>query len=160
MVFWDIPGGGEKAHPSVSYWNDQCLDLFDCLVLVIDNRFPEVAKYVGDLAIKNNRPFVVVHTKSQFYIDNTVANRRVSRKEAEADLRSNVRAAVRENLGPAGATARLMLIDSHALRTGSAELDEMEMIEFMVGCTAARSPTPTTAEELIARFRAANETAR
>jgi hypothetical protein len=155
MVFWDIPGGGEYDHPAATYWEDQCLDLFDCLIVVINTRFSEVAKYVCDKALEQHRPFIIVHSKSLFSITNSMEELEITREAAEAGLREEVRGAVEENLGDAGEQVRVLLIDSHALRRGKPELDEVEMMEFMVGCTAARSPEGVTAEEAIERFREA-----
>ena len=155
LVLWDVPGGGEKFHPSESYWTDQCLDLFDCLVIVVHNRVTEVATFVAEHAVANNRRFVFVHTKSEFAVTNTMGDDGVSREAAVRVVRANVRKEMRDKMGATGAAARLLLVDSHLLRAGTTAFGESELCEFLVGCTAERSPVAVTPEEIIARFRAA-----
>jgi len=155
LVLWDVPGGGEAFHPTESYWTDQCLDLFDCLVIVVDNRVTEVPTFVAQHAAAAGRRFVFVHTKSEFAVTNTMEDDELSREEAVGKVRANVRAEMRKQLGATGAAARLLLVDSHLLRRGTTAFDELELCEFLLGCTAERAPVAVTPEEIIARFRAA-----
>lgn len=45
IVFWDVPGGGCDDFPSATYFEDQCLDLFDGLLLLYNGRFTEVRSW-------------------------------------------------------------------------------------------------------------------
>lgn len=158
LMLWDIPDNGDAYyHPTESYWTDQCLDLFDCLVIVVCHCIPEEACFVAQRAAAAGRRFVFVHTKSEYAVTNTMGDDGLSREEAVGQVRTNVRKCLRSALGATGAAARLLLVESHLLRRGTMAFDESELYEFLLGCTAERTAVGVTPEELITRFRAARD---
>jgi hypothetical protein len=61
-VLWDVPGGGVDEHPAASYCHDQCLDLFDLVVLCFSGRWTELCSSVASYAYEKGRPLVLVYT--------------------------------------------------------------------------------------------------
>ena len=42
LALWDLPGGGTPSFPVKSYFEDRCLNLADCLVVLYNGRFTDV----------------------------------------------------------------------------------------------------------------------
>jgi GTP-binding protein EngB required for normal cell division len=92
-VWFDIPGTGTLTIPDWQYFNDRGLYIFDCIIIVIDNRFTE-----SDVAIlKNCRlldppiPTFLVRSKSDQHIRNAYEDR-----AGDEDLEGSAKAALME----------------------------------------------------------------
>lgn len=69
-IWYDIPGSGTPDQPDKSYFNDHGLYIFDCIIILIRNRFCvsdlELIKHCNDWKI----PFYIVRSKSDEDIRN------------------------------------------------------------------------------------------
>ncbi|KAG1806176.1 interferon-inducible GTPase-domain-containing protein [Suillus subaureus] len=76
-IFWyDVPGAGTPNMPDWQYFNNLGLYIFDCIIVLIDNRFSD-----SDLAILQaceqftNIEVFIVRSKSDQHINNMVLDR-------------------------------------------------------------------------------------
>ncbi|KZT66149.1 P-loop containing nucleoside triphosphate hydrolase protein [Daedalea quercina L-15889] len=72
FVWYDVPGAGTLSIPDWQYFTDQGLYIFDCIVVLFDNRFTAT-----DVAILRNCarfqiPTYIVRSKSKQHIQNTL----------------------------------------------------------------------------------------
>lgn len=72
FVWYDVPGAGTLKIPDWQYFNQQGMYIFDCVVVLMDNRFTET-----DIAILKNCalfqiPAYIVRSKSRQHIRNVV----------------------------------------------------------------------------------------
>ncbi|GBE83223.1 interferon-inducible GTPase-domain-containing protein [Sparassis latifolia] len=111
VVWYDIPGAGTLTVPSPQYFNAQGLFLFDCIIVLFDNRFTETDVSLLHNCSRFNIPSYIVRSKSNQGIKNTVEEMREDDEECEDSLlyerareRFTARAkeSVRENLSRAG----------------------------------------------------------
>lgn len=70
FVWYDVPGAGTLKCPDWQYFNDQGLYVFDCIILLFDNRFT-----ITDIAILSNSrrfniPTYIVRSKADQHIRN------------------------------------------------------------------------------------------
>ncbi|CAF4028937.1 unnamed protein product [Rotaria magnacalcarata] len=70
IALWDIPGGGNMSYQSETYFKDQLLYAFDCLLILVNNRFTEVDFHIIRQACHFQTPIVLVITK----VDQEIAN--------------------------------------------------------------------------------------
>ncbi|KAG0702106.1 interferon-inducible GTPase-domain-containing protein, partial [Suillus ampliporus] len=76
IIWYDVPGAGTPNVPDWQYFNDQSLYIFDCIIVLIDNRFLD-----SDLAILraceqfNNVDAFIVRSKSDQHIHNMACDR-------------------------------------------------------------------------------------
>ncbi|EPS98975.1 hypothetical protein FOMPIDRAFT_1096809, partial [Fomitopsis schrenkii] len=109
FVWYDVPGAGTLSIPDWQYFTDQGLYIFDCIVVLFDNRFTAT-----DVAILRNCarfqiPTYIVRSKSKQHIlnitqdmldgDEDMADARVAAKEQYI---RETRASVARNLKSAG----------------------------------------------------------
>jgi GTPase SAR1 family protein len=92
-VWFDVPGTGTLTIPDWQYFNDQGLYIFDCIIVVVDNRFTE-----SDVAILKNCklldtpiPTFLVRSKSDQHIRNAYEDR-----AGDEDLEGSAKAALME----------------------------------------------------------------
>jgi GTP-binding protein EngB required for normal cell division len=72
VVWYDFPGAETRNVPSWDYFNQQCLYAFDCIVLVVDNRFMDTDRYILESCrlIEPPIPTFIVRSKSDQQIRN------------------------------------------------------------------------------------------
>ncbi len=70
IALWDLPGGGNMDYQSTTYFEDQLLYAFDCLLLLMTDRFTEVDFHIINQACHFQIPIVLVITK----VDREIAN--------------------------------------------------------------------------------------
>ncbi|KAI6156027.1 interferon-inducible GTPase-domain-containing protein [Pisolithus thermaeus] len=114
FVWYDIPGAGTLQQPDWLYFNAQGLFVFDCVVVLFDNRFTEM-----DIAILMNCrrfqiPTYIVRSKADAHILNIMQEDGYDRDRDDAAVRESLfpsargqfiaetRATVRKNLKEAG----------------------------------------------------------
>ncbi|KAI6114567.1 interferon-inducible GTPase-domain-containing protein [Pisolithus sp. B1] len=114
FVWYDIPGAGTLQQPGWLYFNAQGLFVFDCVVVLFDNRFTEM-----DIAILMNCrrfqiPTYIVRSKADAHILNIMQEDGYDRDRDDAAVRESLfpsargrfiaetRATVRKNLKEAG----------------------------------------------------------
>ena len=147
VVFWDIPGGGTAQHPGDSYFSDKCLDLFDSIFLLYDQRWVEL----NDHIIRKAQEYgvldrvAIVYAKTGDSIRNYGREKELGRVDAYENLRTdvtaNVRAATSRIVGDAASqNIPIFFICGYTLQDGSAEYEEMQLMEFMIHAAAKRFP--------------------
>ncbi|KAL4075615.1 interferon-inducible GTPase-domain-containing protein, partial [Scleroderma citrinum] len=72
FVLYDIPGAGTTAQTDWEYFINHCLFVFDCIIVLIDNRFTQT-----DIAILTNCkqfqiPTYIVRSKADIHIGNVI----------------------------------------------------------------------------------------
>ncbi|KAG0701112.1 interferon-inducible GTPase-domain-containing protein [Suillus ampliporus] len=76
IIWYDVPGAGTPTVPEWQYFNDRGLYIFDCIIVLIDNRFLD-----SDLAILRaceqftNVEAFIVRSKSDQHINNMTCDR-------------------------------------------------------------------------------------
>ncbi|KAG1839526.1 P-loop containing nucleoside triphosphate hydrolase protein [Suillus subluteus] len=76
IIWYDVPGAGTPNVPDWQYFNDMGLYVFDCIIILIDNRFLE-----SDLAIlsacqqSSTVEAFIIRSKSDQHINNMANNR-------------------------------------------------------------------------------------
>ena len=123
FVWYDVPGAGTLSIPDWQYFTDQGLYIFDCIVVLFDNRFTAT-----DIAILRNCarfqiPTYIVRSKSRQHIQNVLEdmpdaddNDPRTRAMAGEKYVHETRASVTKNLHTAGLSdQRVYLADKEAL---------------------------------------------
>ncbi|KAH9832885.1 interferon-inducible GTPase-domain-containing protein, partial [Rhodofomes roseus] len=150
FVWYDVPGAGTLSIPDWQYFTDQGLYIFDCIIVLFDNRFT-----VTDVAILRNCaqfqiPTYIVRSKSKQHIQN-VAEDMADEPDADDLERARelyvreTRASVARNLEAAKLPAqRVYLVDKESLvrvmkmkskpdKPPRGLLDEMELLQDLFG---------------------------
>ncbi|PCH37657.1 hypothetical protein WOLCODRAFT_160936 [Wolfiporia cocos MD-104 SS10] len=97
FVWYDIPGSGTLKIRDWQYFNEQGLYIFDCIIVLFDNRFTET-----DIAILRNCalfniPAYIVRSKSHMHIDNEMGDAGDSSDEDDAKVIEEHRRRARES---------------------------------------------------------------
>ncbi|KIM60662.1 hypothetical protein SCLCIDRAFT_26366 [Scleroderma citrinum Foug A] len=158
FVWYDIPGAGTLRQPDWLYFNTQGLFVFDCVVVLFDNRFSEI-----DIAILTNCrqfqiPTYIVRSKADVHIRNLMYDDGYSsdhddpiRREsmyaaARQRLVADTRETVRRNLNEANLPdQRVYVVSRRTLTTIVKDhslsykiIDELELIKDIVEAACAR----------------------
>jgi len=158
FVWYDIPGAGTLRQSDWLYFNTQGLFIFDCVVVLFDNRFSEI-----DIAILTNCrrfqiPTYIVRSKADVHIRNLMYDDGYSsdhddpmRREAMYDaarqrLVADTRETVRRNLKEADLPdQRVYIVSNRTLmpivknRTLSYRIiDELELMKDMIEAACVR----------------------
>ncbi|EED80792.1 predicted protein [Postia placenta Mad-698-R] len=126
FVWYDVPGAGTLKIPDWQYFNQQGMYIFDCVVVLMDNRFTET-----DIAILRNCalfqiPAYIVRSKSRQHIRNVIEDivgedspiSDAVRKEAHKRYVDQTKKTVDDNLREAKLpTKRVYMVDKAALVT-------------------------------------------
>jgi GTPase Era involved in 16S rRNA processing len=160
IALWDLPGCGTTKHPTASYCQDRCLDLFDLIIICYHKRFVEGADAIVRCAEKNDIPLIVLYTQTDTSVSNIIQSGRAdTAAEAFQNLRLSAESNVREHLFAAGVAAHInvpvFFVNSHSFRLGNAQFDENKLLELIVRSTALRHPDRMTEDELWERVRKA-----
>ncbi|KZT11133.1 P-loop containing nucleoside triphosphate hydrolase protein [Laetiporus sulphureus 93-53] len=143
-VWYDIPGAGTLNIPDWVYFNTQGLYIFDCIIVLFDNRFTET-----DVAILRNCarfriPAYIVRSKSRQHIRNLADDLVQGEDESDAELMarareqyiSQTRQSVARNLDAAQLpNQRVYIVDKEAMvsvvkgKHAKDALDEPELIQ-------------------------------
>ncbi|KAI6011300.1 interferon-inducible GTPase-domain-containing protein [Pisolithus marmoratus] len=151
FVWYDIPGAGTLSQPDWLYFNSQGLFVFDCVVVLFDNRFTQT-----DIAILTNCrrfqiPTYIVRSKADVHIRNIMyddgydsAHDEMPRREslysaARERLIADTRANVKRNLKEAGLPDQrvyivsnrtlLSIVKDRSLGVSYKIIDELELIK-------------------------------
>ncbi|PCH37658.1 nucleoside triphosphate hydrolase protein, partial [Wolfiporia cocos MD-104 SS10] len=157
FVWYDVPGAGTLKIPDWIYFNAQGLYIFDCIIVLFDNRFTE-----SDVAIlrnceRFNITAYIVRSKSNQHIRNILADmgyesdeedrtlKRTLIREAREKYVTETRASVARNLEEAGLPQQRVYIvakDTMAkiVREEPAKdfLDELELLRDLLTEARAR----------------------
>ena len=123
FVWYDVPGAGTLSIPDWQYFTDQGLYIFDCIVVLFDNRFTAM-----DVAILRNCarfqiPTYIVRSKSNQHIRNITQDMLDGDEDAEEAKAAakekyirETRASVARNLQAAGLpTQQVYMVDKETL---------------------------------------------
>ncbi|KAI5994074.1 interferon-inducible GTPase-domain-containing protein [Pisolithus orientalis] len=151
FVWYDIPGAGTLQQPDWLYFNTQGLFVFDCVVVLFDNRFTET-----DIAILTNCrrfqiPTYIVRSKADIHIRNIMhkdgydsdRDDRAVRESLFPDARrrfiTDTRASVKKNLKEGGLpdqrvymisnSTLLSIVRDRSLWAPHKIIDELELIK-------------------------------
>jgi len=118
IVWYDIPGAGTLDIPDWEYFNTQGLYIFDCIVVLFDNRFTSIDVAILKNCARFNIPSYIVRSKADQHIGNMIQesmmgsddedddaidhNPEMLAKEARDKFISSTRENVRVNLTKAG----------------------------------------------------------
>ncbi|KAH7920929.1 P-loop containing nucleoside triphosphate hydrolase protein [Leucogyrophana mollusca] len=155
FVWYDIPGAGTLKIPDWQYFNAQGLYVFDCIIVLFDNRFT-----MTDVAILMNCarfdiPTYIVRSKADAHIRNIMKEMGYDSEEEEEDPRRRTqlynaareqfimetRASVKRNLADANLPdRRVYIVSNNALyATAKGEnapkkvIDELELMRDLFG---------------------------
>ena len=157
FVWYDIPGAGTLRQPDWLYFNTQGLFVFDCVVVLFDNRFSEI-----DIAVLTNCrrfqiPTYIVRSKADVHIRNLMYDdgyssdhddpipRKAMYAAARRRLVADTRETVRRNLQEANLpNQRVYIVSSRTLmpivkdRSLSYRMiDELELMKDMIEAACA-----------------------
>lgn len=143
VVLWDSPGGGTTLHPRDTYFSDNMLYAFDCLLIVTSSRFTELDLAIARSAADWGVPFVFVRTKA----DEDLRSLEMSYPDITKDqLKEKLRSAVHDNIIPQLTQhkledRRLFIISSWAYLDDSIpSMDEAALLEHVTKVALQRRP--------------------
>ncbi|KAI5995058.1 interferon-inducible GTPase-domain-containing protein [Pisolithus albus] len=136
FVWYDIPGAGTLNQPGWQYFNNQGLFVFDCIIVLVGDRFTQT-----DLAILENCrrfqiPTYIVRSKADFHICNLMNDMGYD----------NTQATVQQNLGDAKLPLQKVYLVSNKVLLSAVKkrtlpktaLDEMELLRDLLEEACAR----------------------
>ena len=99
FAWYDIPGAGTLNIPDWQYFNSQGLYVFDCIIVLFDNRFTATDVAILRNCHRFNIPSYIVRSKSNQHIENVLADLMEQRADDE-DEDDNSKHAKRSELYP------------------------------------------------------------
>ncbi|KAI6110670.1 interferon-inducible GTPase-domain-containing protein [Pisolithus croceorrhizus] len=158
FVWYDIPGTGTLNQPGWQYFNNQGLFVFDCIIVLVGDRFTQT-----DLAILENCrrfqiPSYIVRSKADFHIPNLMSDMGYDSDDddesqyetmynaARERYISDTQATVQQNLGDAKLPMQKVYLVSNKVLLSAVKkrtlpktaLDEMELLKDLLEEACAR----------------------
>ncbi|KAI6095189.1 interferon-inducible GTPase-domain-containing protein [Pisolithus sp. B1] len=159
FVWYDIPGAGTLNQPGWQYFNNQGLFVFDCIIVLVGDRFTQT-----DLAILENCrrfqiPTYIVRSKADFHIPNLMNDTGYDSDDDDDESQyetmynaareryiSDTQATVQQNLGDAKLPVQKVYLVSNKVLLSAvkkrmlpkAALDEMELLKDLLEEACAR----------------------
>ena len=98
FVWYNVPGAGTLAIPDWQYFNAQGLYIFDCIIVLFDNRFTTIDVVILKHCARFKIPTYIVRSKSNQHIENMVQDMYESDDEDgnEDDYRAELYAMARD----------------------------------------------------------------
>ncbi|RPB06911.1 hypothetical protein P167DRAFT_579869 [Morchella conica CCBAS932] len=90
-VWYDIPGAGTLNIPGWQYFNQQCLFIFDLIILVIGDRFTETDIQILKHCNRFKIPSILVRSKADQHISNMMADHQDSHDRTHASVDNQLR---------------------------------------------------------------------
>lgn len=164
FVWYDIPGAGTLRQPDWLYFNKQGLFVFDCIIVLFDNRFTQTDAAILANCQRFQIPTYIVRSKADVHIANVM--RDVMGYESEDDedrsqfkqlydaaqkqFTVDTRETVRRNLTDADLPEQRVYIVSNKtlfstvkkLTTPKTTIDEVELMKDLLGEACARRCIP------------------
>ncbi|KIM92138.1 hypothetical protein PILCRDRAFT_113279 [Piloderma croceum F 1598] len=160
FVWYDVPGAGTLAIPDWEYFNAQGLYIFDCIIVLFDNRFTTIDVAILKHCARFKIPTYIVRSKSNQHIENMVQDMYESDDEDgnqdnyQAELYAmardkyieETRQSVRINLGAANLPQQKVYIVSKdtllnlvkRLKVPKDAIDELELLKDLLSDALAR----------------------
>jgi GTP-binding protein EngB required for normal cell division len=92
FVWYDVPGAGTLNIPDWRYFNEQGLYVFDCIIVLFDNRFTATDVAILRNCERYNIPSYIVRSKSNQHIQNVLADMPVEHNSEDEDDEDRKRA--------------------------------------------------------------------
>lgn len=159
LVWYDIPGAGTLKIPDWQYFNAQGLYVFDCIIVLFDNRFTMTDVAILSNCARFNIPAFIVRSKADQHIRNVMKEMGYDSDDENADseLRDRLyqearqhfiegtRENIKSNLENANLPDRRVYIVSNDTlvsivkgRAPRKAIDEIELLRDIVNQTLAR----------------------
>jgi len=172
FVWYDIPGAGTLRCPDWQYFNDQGLYVFDCIIVLLDNRFTMTDIAILENARRFNIPTYVVRSKADQQIrnimmdmgydsegdDEDVGRRNRLHKAARKEFIEQTRKSVRVNLEDANLPDQRVYIVSKATilnivvnKTPKDTIDEVDLFSDLLNEAYSRRINTRSDELLLVR---------
>ncbi|KAI6098450.1 interferon-inducible GTPase-domain-containing protein [Pisolithus sp. B1] len=91
LVWYDIPGAGTLKIPDWQYFNAQGLYVFDCIIVLFDNRFTMTDVAILSNCARFNIPAFIVRSKADQHIRNVMKEMGYDSDDEDSDPRSRER---------------------------------------------------------------------
>ncbi|KDQ50086.1 hypothetical protein JAAARDRAFT_711288 [Jaapia argillacea MUCL 33604] len=163
FIWYDIPGAGTLEIPDWQYFNAQGLFVFDCIIVLIDNRFSATDIAILENCKRFNIPSYIVRSKANQHVLNIMndmgydfmtddgTQRAQLLPAARARFIAETRQSVKANLEKAGLSpkrvyivskdAMVPVIQGKAMRK-DALMDEVELVEDILKEATRRRVKP------------------
>ncbi|THH19615.1 hypothetical protein EW146_g1578 [Bondarzewia mesenterica] len=156
FVWYDVPGAGTLKIPDWEYFNAQGLYVFDCIIVLFDNRFTATDVAILKNCARFNIPSYIVRSKSNQHILNIETDmgyededdeekRRVISATARTNFITETRQSVERNLLEAKLPQqKVYIVSKDALlmaineRTPKDPIDEFELLHDLLSEASAR----------------------
>ncbi|KAI6045813.1 interferon-inducible GTPase-domain-containing protein [Pisolithus marmoratus] len=159
LVWYDIPGAGTLKIPDWQYFNAQGLYVFDCIIVLFDNRFTMTDVAILSNCARFNIPAFIVRSKADQHIrnvmremgydsdddDDDVGSRDRLYQEARQHFIEETRENIKSNLENANLPDRRVYIVSNDTllsivkgRSPKKAIDEIELVRDIMNQTLAR----------------------
>ncbi|KAI6034692.1 P-loop containing nucleoside triphosphate hydrolase protein [Pisolithus microcarpus] len=159
LVWYDIPGAGTLKIPDWQYFNAQGLYVFDCIIVLFDNRFTMTDVAILSNCARFNIPAFIVRSKADQHIRNVMKEMGYDSDDENADPESRdrlyqearqhfiegTRENIKSNLENANLPDRRVYIVSNDTlvsivkgRAPRKAIDEIELLRDIVNQTLAR----------------------
>ncbi|KAI6103309.1 interferon-inducible GTPase-domain-containing protein [Pisolithus croceorrhizus] len=151
FVWYDIPGAGTLQQPDWLYFNTQGLFVFDCVVVLFDNRFTQTDIAILTNCMRFQIPTYIVRSKADIHIRNIMHQDGYDSDRDDATVRESLfpsarrrfiadtRATVKKNLNEAGLPDQrvyiisnkklLSIVKDRSLMFPHRIIDELELIK-------------------------------
>ncbi|KAI6011306.1 interferon-inducible GTPase-domain-containing protein [Pisolithus marmoratus] len=159
FVWYDIPGAGTLNQPGWQYFNNQGLFVFDCIIVLVGDRFTQT-----DIAILENCrrfqiPTYIVRSKADFHIRSLMNDMGYDSDDSDDESQyetmynaareryiSDTQATVQQNLGDAMLPVQKVYLVSNKVLLSAVKkrvlpktaLDEMELLKDLLEEACAR----------------------
>ncbi|PCH37656.1 nucleoside triphosphate hydrolase protein [Wolfiporia cocos MD-104 SS10] len=160
FVWYDVPGAGTLGIPDWVYFNAQGLYIFDCIIVLFDNRFTETDIAILRNCERFNIPAYIVRSKSNQHIRNILTDMGYDSEDDDSTTRHTLtetarkkyieetRASVARNLEDAElAPHRVYIVSKDTMvkvtkgKKAKDALDEADLIEDLLAEALARRDT-------------------
>ncbi|KAI6040375.1 interferon-inducible GTPase-domain-containing protein [Pisolithus marmoratus] len=159
LVWYDIPGAGTLKIPDWQYFNSQGLYVFDCIIVLFDNRFTMTDVAILSNCARFNIPAFIVRSKADQHIRNVMREMEYDSDDEDGDVGSRdrlyqearqhfieeTRENIKSNLENANLPDRRVYIVSNDTllsivkgRSPKKAIDEVELVRDIVNQTLAR----------------------
>ncbi|KAI6011312.1 interferon-inducible GTPase-domain-containing protein [Pisolithus marmoratus] len=96
FVWYDIPGAGTLSQPDWLYFNNQGLFVFDCIIVLFDNRFTQTDAAILTNCRRFQIPTYIVRSKADVHISNVLNDTGYDPDEDEGDQYQSLYVQARE----------------------------------------------------------------
>ncbi|KAH7887341.1 hypothetical protein F5I97DRAFT_1859676 [Phlebopus sp. FC_14] len=152
FAWYDVPGSGTLKIPDWQYFNAQGLYVFDCIIVLFNNRFTMTDQAILTNCRRFKIPTFIVRSKADQHIHNLMkemgyesdeegdGNREQLYKSARAQLIAETRQSVKQNLADAQLPdQRIYIVSNKALlgivkdKAPKKAIDEIELLRDLYG---------------------------